>query len=464
MTTIKEYAQKYNELSNSNEFTQIPLIKNEWNILRDSAEINTYMPSENCVNITTGITNFKTEAVKNFNSVDLSQSITNKRGHVLNTGGSVWALEFVPKKACLDHDHTQYLAVGGYNSVTEHHTFAESPHCRNAIQIWQCTSDTNSSLKPQLDMCILHDFGVVVDFKWCPSSVYDEADKLGIMTVLFGDGQVRVFVVPHPNLVREQNNIPLEETVYILAKSPRLLLKLPRAYNMCIAWGGYDRLACGTKLGGIIVWDILKSLKSQVPIVSVNICNASLLAIKCLSWISLLNRDILISSDSDGNINLHDMNDPFIVSKIFRVRCTYICIAGTGHGSRFCFGDTDGISRINLTFQQKKSVTLTAHNCLIWSIATSPFHGIAATAASDGTLMVKPYSSEKIKFNPKHKLNILEYTLYKLIFDNDTQTFRYVDGLLPKTKLPEQLYHNILTDPIVSIHKVIFMHNDDTKY
>lgn len=234
MTTIKEYAQKYNELSNSNKFTQIPLIKNEWEILVDrcvcmcvqlrrqgfncflftSADISTYLPAENCVNITTGITNIKTETVKNFESVDLSQSITNKRGHILNTGGSVWALEFIPKKACLDHDHTQYLAIGGYNSISEHYTFTESSNCRNAIQIWQCTSDTDSSIKPRLDMCILHDFGVVVDFKWCPSSVYDDEDKLGIVAVLFGDGQVRVFVVPHPKVVREENSIPSEETVY----------------------------------------------------------------------------------------------------------------------------------------------------------------------------------------------------------------------------------------------------------
>lgn len=42
----------------------------------------------------------------------------------------------------------------------------------NAIQIWKCKS-LISKFTPVLDMCILHDFGVVVDFKWCPFSVYD---------------------------------------------------------------------------------------------------------------------------------------------------------------------------------------------------------------------------------------------------------------------------------------------------
>lgn len=35
MSIIKEYAQKYNKLSDNNQYKQIPLIKNEWKILRD---------------------------------------------------------------------------------------------------------------------------------------------------------------------------------------------------------------------------------------------------------------------------------------------------------------------------------------------------------------------------------------------------------------------------------------------
>lgn len=183
-----------------------------------STEISTYLPKENNVSITTGINYKKMEALKNFESIDLGQSIPNKRGHVLNTGGSVWAIEFVPKKACLHNDHAQYLAIGGYNSTDEHYTFGENLSYHNAIQIWHCTSDTNVPLKPKLDMCILHDFGIVTDFKWCPHSVYDEKDKLGILAVLFGDGHVRVFVVPHPKLLREQENISLEERVYSKSK------------------------------------------------------------------------------------------------------------------------------------------------------------------------------------------------------------------------------------------------------
>lgn len=82
-----------------------------------------------------------------------------------------------------------------------------------------------------------------------------------------------------------------------------------------------------------------------------------------------------------------------------------MCIAGTGHSEQFIFGDTDGTTRTNVTFQNKCSVTLTMHNALIWSIATCPYHGIAATSASNGTVMVKLYANEEYILKPKHKVS-----------------------------------------------------------
>lgn len=92
-------------------------------------------------------------------------------------------------------------------------------------------------------------------------------------------------------------------------------------YNVCFAWGGLKKLVCGTKSGNIIVWNILESLLTKIPTMIVNISDASLLAIRSISWLSLIDEHIFFSSDSDGNVHLHDLNDPFMVSKIFRVRC-----------------------------------------------------------------------------------------------------------------------------------------------
>jgi hypothetical protein len=83
---------------------------------------------------------------------------------------------------------------------------------------------------------------------------------------------------------------------------------------------------------------------------------------------------------------------------------TYICILGTGHGEGFLYSDIDGVTRKNVSFQNKKSITLTMHNCMVWDMSTSPLHGVIASSASDGTVMVKPYSSTGYTANPKHKV------------------------------------------------------------
>lgn len=196
---------------------------------------------------------------------------------------------------------------------------------------------------------------------------------------------------------------------------------------MCFAWGGYKKLACGTKSGSIVIWNILDSLLSQLPTVNINIPNASSASIRIISWLSLLNENLIISSDLAGNILILDLQDPFMICKIFRMRSktkqkkfesvfnayfysgTHVCISGTGHGSGFLFGDADGITRKNTTLHSKKSITLTMHNSLVWSIAVSPHHGIIASTGSDGSVMVKPYSSDEYAANPKHKVR---YTVF----------------------------------------------------
>lgn len=163
----------------------------------------------------------------------------------MNVGGSIWGLDFAPKPSP-NKSSDQYLAIGGYNSTTEHHLLSEDVDINNkfnAIQIWKCRSYT-SKFKPVLDMCILHDFGVVVDFKWCPFSVYDEEvitrkdqitqdlihhvylQRLGILAAMFNNGTIRLFVVPHPQNVRKNNELSLEDTVYSKVQSLITALKV----------------------------------------------------------------------------------------------------------------------------------------------------------------------------------------------------------------------------------------------
>jgi hypothetical protein len=144
--------------------------------IRISCELQKYLPKSNSINVVTGITERKPQTVHNFESIDLSNTIRHKLGFIINTGSSIWAIDFVPQDSSAENP-TQYLGVGGYNSTIEHHSLDEALdpiNCHNTIQIWSFNSSTTTKQRPRLDMCLLHDYGVVTDFKWCPFSVYEE--------------------------------------------------------------------------------------------------------------------------------------------------------------------------------------------------------------------------------------------------------------------------------------------------
>ncbi|KAL9555342.1 hypothetical protein MBANPS3_002405 [Mucor bainieri] len=457
---ITEYSGLYDQYSIRNDYQQVPFSENDWTILGDQTEINKYLPKPNTATITTGITNMQTNTIDNFESIDISKCISNKRAHIINAGGSIWGLDFVPKPSS-DKCSDQYLAIGGYNTTTEHHLLCEDVDVNNklnAIQIWRCTSLT-SSLTPVLDMCILHDFGVVVDLKWCPFSVYDKK-KLGILAIMFNNGIIRLFVVPHPQYVHQKAQSAQHDTVYIKPNQARLELKLPNSKGnsiLCFAWGGYRKLACGTRSGSIVIWNALESLLQKKNIISVNIPNASMLAIRCIAWRSLFDETTLLSSDTDGNVILHDLRDPFFPYKIFRVRYPYVCLCGPGFGSGFLYAENDGIVRRNMHLTIRKAASLASHSSMVWQCAVSPHHGIAASVGSNGTAIVKPFAHDDIVYTQSHRP--AECTLYELIFDDESKSFRYKDGFPPKTTFADRDYLSVLQNPIIALHKIAWNPN-----
>jgi hypothetical protein len=106
-----------------------------------------------------------------------------KKGYVINAGGSIWGLDFVPKPTLEGEQHVQYLAIAGYPGTNEeHHNVGEIQDpgtVPNCIQIWrmdlrlQDTPD-NPTSKPTLDLCITHDLGIVRSLRWCPYGTYQQ--------------------------------------------------------------------------------------------------------------------------------------------------------------------------------------------------------------------------------------------------------------------------------------------------
>ena len=102
---------------------------------------------------------------------------------------------------------TQYLAVGGYVSYKESYEYGvkQTDNLGEVIQIWAIKN--NEAAK--LSMSIRHEFGKVLDLKWCPNSAFNNC-RLGFLAAIFGDGSCRVAFVPHPSsLMEEEQENPI---------------------------------------------------------------------------------------------------------------------------------------------------------------------------------------------------------------------------------------------------------------
>lgn len=101
---------------------------------------------------------------------------------MINTGGSIWGLDFVPKRPEADSEPlVQYLAISGYRGTEEEYHPAQMHQptgtYKNCIQLWRCELTVNGKqVPPTLDLCLLHDFGIVSELKWCPYGVYEEEE------------------------------------------------------------------------------------------------------------------------------------------------------------------------------------------------------------------------------------------------------------------------------------------------
>ncbi|KAF7723091.1 hypothetical protein EC973_002375 [Apophysomyces ossiformis] len=153
----------------------------EWEFITES-DAQAYLPMPQSVpaKVTLGINSLQTVEVPYLKTVSLNKYVSNRKGHIINTAGAVWGLDFAPKDPSVDSQpFTQYLAISGYKStLNEHHPVEDiqpDGSYLNCIQLWRCNltaADTPDD--PVLDLCFVHPYGIVLDMKWCPYGAYEE--------------------------------------------------------------------------------------------------------------------------------------------------------------------------------------------------------------------------------------------------------------------------------------------------
>ncbi|CEI86357.1 hypothetical protein RMCBS344292_00799 [Rhizopus microsporus] len=398
-----ESLKRYNKLGEWNEYQRIPLKEHEeW--IQIYQNIEDYLPK----------TTVKVEHENTLHNLEAHNRLrTSNNSFIINHGGSIWAMDFVPKKR--SSRDAEYLAIGGYKTTEEHHALGEVSCYKNAICIWKYDSDH----EPTLDMCLLGEFGIIADMKWCPLSSY--GPKLGILAVLVGDGSVYILVVPHPDHIRKQGH-PSDETLYLKIKKPRFVLKSPRAYYLCMSWSS-QFLACGSISGSIVIWDIFQSLCRDVPIVHVQLMMTA--PIRSVSWTFLFD-SLLLSTDTAGRVYLHDMRDPFMSQQVMKIKSPLIPVLGAEHlAHSFFYGDPEGNCRLNMSFCSKQSTALlSSGHGQIWSIAFCRFCELVASASSSGIVMFR-YCTDSVGQPLRHKGRADGNLLYRLCFDGDV--YRYLN-------------------------------------
>jgi WD40 repeat protein len=341
-----------------------------------------------------------------------------KKGYVINTGSSIWGLDFVPKLASMESDpFIQYLAIGGYRGSTEEHIGMEEYQptgtYKNCIQIWKLRLSVQQTQEdPILDLCLLHDYGVIYDIKWCPYGTYEEEKdntaeegsfpKLGILTFACGDGTIRTIVVPHPDAVRKHmipppttRESPNNQTVYMNIKLSRCTFAIKGSNFMNLAWGGHKKIATGCNYGSVIIWDMQLALADNQPKLaqdSRRFVQLSILpldaSVKCLSWNGQRDPERLMVGGYDGKLTLVDINDPFMPMMIMRSRNVINTCAWNSRDGPMMFVDGEKNTR-GYSFNEDSSASMFKFGDIpgfCWTMAISEHHGQFALGTSLGWL------------------------------------------------------------------------------
>ncbi|CEP11389.1 hypothetical protein [Parasitella parasitica] len=427
-------------------YQNIHAVKEEW-CLSDESDALSYLPiMKDPLRVTVGIDEKKTIDIPNGESVRLDNHFKYKKGYIINTGGSIWGLDFVPKLHNDADPTTQYLAVAGYKgTVSEHHELDDiqaTGTYKNAIQIWKLKLSTKQPSEDSiLDMCLLHDFGVIHDLKWCPYGVYEDEDvneglpKLGLLAISCGDGTIRIIIVPHPNAVRKYmcpEDTDSHKTLYLRIESSRCIFALEASKSLAISWGGHKKIAAGYTNGVVAVWDVESALNNDEPVtreISRKYMQLSFYCldsgVRCITWNGYDSPERLILGGYDGQLILVDTNDPFVFIVLSRARSIMHSCSWPGHSSMMLFNDGENMVR-GTSLNLDGSLVMGRYGDLpgmCWSIATSEFHGQYASGSTAG--YVHSANMYQIKGKGLNSIN----AVYRLFYNEATNEYRYIDGM-----------------------------------
>ncbi|KAI9279899.1 hypothetical protein BC943DRAFT_355036 [Umbelopsis sp. AD052] len=440
------------------------------------------------------------------------------KSFVLNTGGSIWGLDFAPKPPSASDPHIQYLAVAGYPGTTEEHhnvgEIQEAGSVENCIQIWRMDlrlveSQENPVAAPTLDLCIAHDLGIIRALQWCPLGTYQEplegqtfTPRLGIMAVAFGDGSIRLISVPHPDGLRMKDkgkgksahsDERKRPTVYIKLQESLAILSIPDTCLTTISWGGPYKLIAGCSkgksigaaigihcaltlycTGNISLWNVELAIKNRAgankdtateDIAHTLVYNvkAHTSAIRDVAYHSRhdSNEHDFVSCGQDGRVRCFDDRDPWTGATYWKNRGFMNTVAWPPYTESFFFSDVERnlrSARTGVSTEHGGTRKEADNRGEIWQFDGSYYHPFILFSSSDGWLKMKNHYHGKLRGQ-----KTIVTTIYRMKLEENPNTYRYVDGIKPAVyeankRATESLYYLFL-EPEIAIQKCVWNPN-----
>ncbi|KAJ3076255.1 hypothetical protein HDU98_004868 [Podochytrium sp. JEL0797] len=439
---------------------------------------------------------------------------------VLNTGGSVWALDW----AKLEDAECQYLAVAGYRLNAESHQFLgekQDRELKNCVQIWRVdTNDEDGDAGggvPVLEMCLLVECGAVYTLEWGGATYFEEVDdfreaerdgsvgnghvaRLGLLAVSFGDGTCRILNVPHPSALKAALNRPLDEPLFVKHDHFLHTFSLPDTLLWKISWGGPNFLATGCSNGNIALWDVRSVLQNHEKTASETSTGESTAssdptlcfpahntAVSKIYWndTKLTGSEDeglatqVMSAGYDGQMLLVDVRDAFNPMQLYKIRGIMQAMCQIPHLNAFLAVDTDQTVRYfrpcggedepiakksdrllptgSEGDSQFKSIGVAGHMSCIWDVEVSPYFPYVATAGADGCCKISNLNRTMTKSYKPAQSNC-----YQLGYDEETHVFTFVEDT-PDERVGDIVKKGesptLLFSPEISIQKVKYNTN-----
>ncbi|ORY04349.1 WD40 repeat-like protein [Basidiobolus meristosporus CBS 931.73] len=397
-----------------------------------------------------------------------SHMLPNRRGFLLNSGGSVWGLDWCPE---IPSGENQFLAVAGYKGTTgEHHIIGErETNSTGYIEIWNLgpiandVIDEETEFRPWVDICFVHLNGCVWDLKWCPYGAYDtskewngedEIPKIGIIAACFGDGTLKIFSVPNPDVLRKKlekqgHSYAPNKTIYVQLDEVLFEAQLPDTSLWNLSWGGHKWLSTGCT-NGISEYYMVHYLPAHDS------------CVRRVSWRSVENTDYIVSCGHDGRLLVCDLRDPYTDMLTHRIRAFLMAASWVKFESSYSIVFTDAENGVRLTEKDdiKKSVGIITHKGCIWHVDCSSLHPFVASGASDGSVR----STNLRHLRARNQASVFTgMTLYTLKKDSEKNEFIYDDNvvfepLVAHNHTPDNLF-TMFFAPEVAIQRVSWCPN-----